>query len=163
MPSAAAVCPLYQAGRGTATTFLDGRGPQVSAINVFDNDAATLWYHPEARVVHHQFKKPIFGEEFRTVLNTGLQIMEEYGAIKWLSDDRNNSAIPPEDADWAQNDWFPRVLEAGWQQWAIVLPENVIGQMDMQQFIENETAAGIEVQVFPDLDEALAWLENTGT
>jgi hypothetical protein len=130
----------------------------VSQITIFDNDMATLWYHPEARVVHHQFKRPIFGEDFKGVLNTGLRIMEEYGALRWLSDDRNNSALPPEDAEWAQEDWFPRVLKAGWTQWAIVLPESVVGQMDMQQFIENEAAAGIEVQVFADPDEALAWL-----
>lgn len=132
----------------------------MSQIVVFDNEYATFWYHPEARVVHHRFKQPIGGDDFRTVLNTGLQIMQDYGATSWLSDDRNNSALSPEDGDWAKNDWFPRVLKVGWRRWAIVLPESVVGQMDMQQFIENQTAAGIEVNVFSDVDAALAWLED---
>jgi hypothetical protein len=112
--------------------------------------------------VHHKFKRPISGEDFRAVLNTGLQIMEEYGAIRWLSDDRENSALSEEDTDWAQNDWFPRVLKVGWQQWAIVLPESVIGQMNMQMFIDQQTSAGVDVQVFSDPDEALTWLESFG-
>ena len=132
----------------------------MSATQVFDNDHATIWYHPEAGIVHHEFKKYIFGQDFRDVLNFGLEIMAERHATKWLSDDRHNSALLPEDADWADNDWSPRVHAVGWTYWAIVLPEGVIGKMNMQKFIEQQSASGIEVRVFADPSLALAWLES---
>lgn len=129
-------------------------------ITVIDNENASLWYHPETGIVHHKFKKFAWGETFRGVLNKGLEQMEEHGATKWLSDDRASSALRPEDGEWAEKDWSPRVAAAGWKYWAIVLPENVIGKMNMQGFIDVQAAAGRTVKVFSDPNEALTWLEN---
>jgi len=68
-------------------------------------------------------------------------------------------ALGEEDTAWAENDWFPRVLAAGWEYWAIVLPDNIVGQMNMKTFIDDYAAAGITVRVFTDPAEALEWLE----
>jgi hypothetical protein len=92
-------------------------------ITIIDNESASLWYHPEAGIVHHEFKKYMWGEAFRGVLDKGLEQMKEHGATKWLSDDRANSALQPADADWALNDWAPRAAAADWKYWAIVLPD----------------------------------------
>lgn len=46
---------------------------------ILENDYATLWYHPESKIVHHKFHKFIYGEKFRSVLNRGLEILEEHG------------------------------------------------------------------------------------
>jgi hypothetical protein len=127
---------------------------------LIDNEYVTLWYHPETKIVHHQFHKYIYGQEFRNVLETGLKVFKEKGAQKWLSDDRNNSALPAEDGAWGQQDWTPRMLEAGWKYWAIVLPQKVIGQMNMQRFIEDNAGLGLTMQAFTDPDEALKWLES---
>ena len=127
---------------------------------VFDNEHVTIWYHPESGVVHHKFKRYTFGQEFRDILNRGLEVMREQGGSKWLYDDRSSGALLPDDADWADNDWSPRVHALGWTHWAIVLPESVIGKMNMQKFIEQQCDSGIEVQVFTDPDHALAWLET---
>ena len=86
-----------------------------------------------------------------------------YGAIKWLSDDRNNSALPPEDSNWAIETWNPRVLNAGWKYWAVVTPEKVIGQLNLQRFVEMYSEMGVTVKVFTDADAALAWLKSEET
>jgi hypothetical protein len=127
---------------------------------LIDTDYATLWYDTEKKIVHHKFHKYIYGPEFRNVLEKGLEVFKEKGACKWLSDDRNNSALPTEDRDWAQGNWSPRVIAAGWKYWAIVLPQKVIGQMNMQYFIDENTKMGLTVQVFSAPDEALQWLES---
>ena len=129
-------------------------------ITVLDNERATLWFHPEPGIVHHQFKKYVYGDDLKTVLNQGCDQMRTNGATKWLSDDRNNSALRSEDTEWVQNDWTPRVLAAGWKYWAIVLPQNVIGQMNMKRFIDLSAETGVKVQVFDNPDEALRWLES---
>jgi hypothetical protein len=133
----------------------------MSTITILDNEYATLWYHEEDGIVHHQFKKYIYGDDFRNVLNRGLELMKERGATKWLSDDRYNSALLPEDSDWAENDWSSRVHALGtWKYWAIVLPEGVIGRMNMDMYIEHQLAEGVVVRVFLDPSSALAWLKT---
>ena len=131
----------------------------MSTVTIFDNEHAALWFHPEAGVVHHQFKTYMRDADFRNVLNQGLELLKQHAATKWLSDDRANSALGDEDTKWAQTDWFPRVLAAGWEYWAIVLPDNVIGQMNMKRFIDQYAEAGITVRVFSDPEEALDWLD----
>ena len=132
----------------------------MSKTTLIDTDYVTLWYDAEKKIVHHKFHKYIYGQQFRNVLEKGLEVFKEKGAQKWLSDDRNNSALPTEDGDWAQENWAPRVIAAGWKYWAIVLPEKVVGQMNMQRFIEENTKLGLTVRVFSDPDEALKWLES---
>ncbi len=129
-------------------------------MTIIDNEYVTLWYHPEHGIVHHQFHKYIYGQPFRDMLSKGADIFEQYGADKWLSDDRNNSALPPEDAEWGDTYWAPRVIQAGWKYWAVVMPEAIIGQMNMKRFIKMYSDRGVTVRAFTDPNEALKWLES---
>jgi hypothetical protein len=132
----------------------------MSKITIIDNEFAFLWFHPETKIVHHEIKKYVFGKHLREILDQGYEQMKKTGAQKWLSDDRKNNALSPEDGEWAQNDWSPRVIKAGWKYWAIVLPEKVMGQMNMRLFIDSYTKVGVTVQIFSNPDEALKWLER---
>ena len=132
----------------------------MSRVTIMDNDYSSLWFHPESGIVHHYFKTAVSGEHFRQVLNRGIDLLEEHKAYKWLSDDRNNSALTPEDSQWAFSDWEQRVLKAGWRYWAIVLPHGVVGRMDMARNVAAIREAGVEATVFTDPAEALAWLES---
>lgn len=127
-------------------------------IVALDNEYASVRVHTEKRIVHHEFKKYIHGPHLREALTTGAELMEKHKATKWLSDDRKNGALPTPDADWAKTVWYPRVLKAGWKQWAVVLPEMVVGQMNMQKFIQDYSKDGIEARVFVRPDLAMAWL-----
>jgi len=132
----------------------------MSTQTIIDNDYVTLWYHPEAKIVHHQFHRFIHGEHFRAVLDQGLDVFKQYGAHKWLSDDRANSALPKEDSEWGLNDWNPRVFANGWKYWAVVMPDKKIGQTNINWLMRENIAHGLVVQVFEDPDEALKWLES---
>jgi hypothetical protein len=127
---------------------------------VLDTNQATVWYHPEGGIVHHFFKRPTRDAAFRQVLEVGLEQMIEHGATKWLSDERNNSALTPEDSQWIIDEWVPRALEAGWRHWAIVLPDYVVGKMDMALYIATRRQMGTNVYVFTDPAEALEWLAS---
>ena len=129
-------------------------------VTIHENEYITLWYYPETKIIHHQFHKYIYGDEFRKGLNAGVEAMKNYGATKWLSDDRNNMALPVEDVEWAKTDWFPRTLKAGWKFWALVQPEKAIGQLNMKQFTETYSKLGVTVNVFSNPDEAMKWLES---
>ena len=64
----------------------------MSLITILDNEYVTLWYHPDKQIIHHQFHKFLYGQAFRDAMNAGTEAMKKYGAHKWLSDDRKNSA-----------------------------------------------------------------------
>ena len=127
---------------------------------ILENEYATLWYRPQGKIVHHQFHKFIHGNTFREVLDRGLDAFKTYGAHKWLSDDRHNSTLTKEDGEWAIMDWSNRVIDAGWKYWAVVLPDRKIGQTNLNMFMKEYIARGLEVRVFEDPDEARRWLES---
>src|ERR1035437_628836 len=106
----------------------------MTSLVLLDNEYATLWYHEESKIVHHHIKKWVSGSEFRSILDKGYDCFVKYKAIKWLSDDRNNSVLKPDDEEWATKNWFPRVLKAGWKHWAVVQPEKLVGQMNVKRF-----------------------------
>ena len=52
------------------------------------------------------------------------------------------------------------VFAAGWKYWAIVMPDKIVGKMNMKRFIEDYSEKGLTIDIFSDPDEALAWLES---
>ncbi len=127
---------------------------------ILDNEHATLWYYPEDGIIHHQFHKFIYGDQFRAVLDKGAEIFKERAATKWLSDDRLNSALPKDDGIWALTDWNPRVRAAGWKYWAVIFPDKKVGQTNLNWFVRESNALGVTALAFEDVDEALSWLRS---
>lgn len=104
--------------------------------------------------------QPVVKEPFRELLTKGAELFEERHADKWLSDDRGNSALHPDDSKWAIEEWSPRVIKAGWKYWAIVMPDAALGKLNMKRFIVMYRDLGVEVDVFGTPEEALAWLKS---
>lgn len=129
---------------------------------VLDNDYATLRYLPEEKIIYHTFNKPIGGERFREVLLNGTQLLTQHGAKKWLSDDRKNSIFDEDDTNWINTIWLPGAIQAGWKFWALVVPEEIAGRMNMDQFIGPILNLGVRVTVFTELDQAHDWLVKIG-
>lgn len=70
---------------------------------IVDNEFVTVWVYPDKKIVRHEFHKFIYGETFRDALTKGAEAFEKHHCVKWLSDDRNNSALLPEDTEWGGN------------------------------------------------------------
>jgi hypothetical protein len=127
---------------------------------LIDDEAVGLWYHPTYQIVHHELRRFVHGQEFRQVLEKGLEAFQMHGACKWLSDDRGNGPLTPRDQEWALNNWAPRVMAAGWKYWSVVLPEKVLGQMNMRRWIETYEKQGVTAQAFSDPLRAMVWLRQ---
>jgi hypothetical protein len=125
---------------------------------ILENEFYTLWYYTDKKIVHHKIKKFIHGNPLREMLLKGMETLKEYKATKWLSDDRLNAALSKEDTEWAQTVWFPQTVAAGWKHWALIQPDNVIGQMNIKRFTEMYAQLGVNVGVFSDPKEAAKWL-----
>jgi hypothetical protein len=127
---------------------------------ILDTDHVALWYYPDKKIIHNQFNKYVYGNPYRDFLNEVTKTFQKYKAQKLLSDDRKNSGISKEDQEWGNKDWFPRTKAAGWKYWAIVQPENSIGQLTMKRVIANIASQGITAEVFTEPKKALEWLEK---
>ena len=127
---------------------------------LLETDKVALYYYPAEKIVHHELKSFVFGEQFRSVLEKGLEAFERFGATKWLSDDRGNGPLTSEDSTWALTEWAPRVMRAGWKFWAVVMPEKVLGQLNMKRWIKEYAERGVTVRAFTDPNEAMDWLKR---
>ena len=127
---------------------------------VINKDYMELWYHPDSKIVHHKMKQTLPKGGHKELLSTGAEYMEKYRAVKWLSDDRDMVVVREEDYKWANENWTPRVLKAGFKYWAIVLPKSAIGTMQMKGFVKQYKDLGVEVEVFETLESAMKWLES---
>lgn len=127
---------------------------------LMENETASLWIYPETGIVHHQLHRPISGQAFRDLLNLGLKQFQEGRATMWLSDDRANTILDPNDSEWSGDVWYPRMIKAGWKFWAVVLPEKSLGQINMRRLAVEVGERQVVVEMFADPAAALAWLEG---
>jgi hypothetical protein len=109
-------------------------------------------------MVHHEMHKIPSSEAFRGLLLRGAELVEQHGATKWLSDDRQNTVVREPDAEWADTVWAPRVLKAGFMFWCIVLPTAAIGKLNMRRFAGEYRKRGLTANVVDDPAAAFAWL-----
>ena len=123
------------------------------------NEFYTLKYHPEHKIIHHEFHQYVHGDHFRNCLIRGLEIMRTYGVTKWLSDDRHNSALSQVDQEWSYTEWWPQAVALGWKYWAIVSPEVTVGKMAINRITKSEELQdNLVVHKFTTPEEALHWL-----
>jgi hypothetical protein len=132
----------------------------MAKLTIIDNPEITLWYYEETRIIHHKIHKMISGKTLRQTLMKGLELFKKNNASKWLSDDRQSSALTPEDTEWGFSVWSPQVIAAGWKYWAVVLPEIMLGQLNMNYVIDDYAKKGVTVELFSDPEAALKWLEE---
>lgn len=130
------------------------------ALPLLEHGHAALWFHPQSKIVHHEFRRFVHGEDLRSLLTAGLDAFEKHGANKWLSDDRGNGPLKPDDEAWARQHWAPRAIALGWKFWAVVKPEKVFGQTYIQRIIDAYARAGVRSQVFENPTAALRWLKQ---
>src|SRR6478735_2341063 len=135
------------------------REPNHERQSILSNEHISLWYYPGLKIVHHQMMQPPTSQEFRELLIKGTETMERFKAIKWMSDDRGNGLLRPDDEAWAQAEWLPRVLKAGFKFWAIVLPEAAIGKLNMQRLAAFHATHGIVSRVEATPAPAFTWLQ----
>lgn len=132
----------------------------MSTITIYDSEQVTVWYYPEKGIIHHQMHEHTYGVDFRKALMAGADAMKKYHAKKWLSDDRNNPLLRPDDQEWGTAVWQPAVFAAGWKYWAVVQPEYDLAKVRMAKLSERFSLQGVKVEFFGDPESAMAWLES---
>jgi len=129
-------------------------------LPVIETPRMSLWIHPDERIVHHQMHQYPGQETLQCVLLKGLDLLKEYGATKWLSDDRAGGALPKSHHEWGDQVWAPRAVAAGWKYWALLPPAQALGHANMTRLVEVYAKQGVTVEIFADVNKAFLWLRR---
>ncbi len=129
---------------------------------ILDDEYVSLWYDPQGKIVHHKMKQFLIPGVFRRLLAADAELMERHGAKKLLSDDQANPVIAPDDINWADEEWFPRVRKAGFEYWAIVVSKTApaVVTMQLKKLQGQRRGQGVTVELFETVEAARAWLES---
>lgn len=129
-------------------------------MTIFDNEYIRMQYDTDTKIIQYHYYPQLNSHFLRAGLDRGVDLLREYGASKWLSDNRETNAHSPEDTEWINTDWLPRAVQAGWRYWALVVPATAVAQMNMKEFVDAFYDQGVRVAIFTDVDEAREWLLN---
>jgi len=132
----------------------------MSPIIIVDNEYITLQYLPDKKIIYHTIHKPIADQMLKDALNAGTESLKEYGACKWLSDNRNNGPLSQEMVDWGLKDWDARTVAVGWRYWAAVVPQAAADAGSLMPLIDILFDMGLRMVLFTDLDKAFMWLDG---
>lgn len=126
---------------------------------ILDNSSITMRYNSRTKILSHQMHRFVYGDAFRQALMRGVAVLDENKAQKWLSDDQSNRAVTADDNAWVEQEWLPSALKVGWKYWAIVQPDAFVAKLYMDRKAYALAKLGLDVQMFGNAQEALAWLE----
>jgi len=127
---------------------------------VYDSKNGHAEWLPDGKILVKTIKGFIYGEELKGLFNSGYDQVVKGGGVKWLSDNRNLKPYRQEDVTWINQDFLPRMLKAGWKYWAVIEPDNVLGNLSMKNFLDFYQQQGITLKIFNNKVDALAWIKS---
>ena len=124
-----------------------------------DNKATNAVYDSRTNAAIGTFVGFLTPDEFKTVANQLLGILETKRLKKQLNDIKQMKVLKPEVQEWLNTDWFPRAQKIGLKYFAFVVPDDIFGKMSMDGANKNaQNAFGMEIQYFNNVDAATNWL-----
>lgn len=129
-------------------------------------NGAIIFFLPEIQSLLLEWKGDILIEEWIEILTRGIEEVRSRKVTKWIGDTSGLGATTEEHDRWVQEMWTPKVAEAGLKKLSIVLPNDIVGEMTMQEMIDNikETATktNVDLQSFytTSFEEAVEWIKD---
>ncbi|MEZ4453248.1 MAG: STAS/SEC14 domain-containing protein [Nannocystaceae bacterium] len=124
----------------------------------YDKPFLTLSWDPDGNIVCARWKDEVSGEPMREGLETGLKLVTEKKAQRWLVDSTMLGSIDPVDVKWVNDIWMPRGVAAGLRWMAFVMAKKIVMQITMKSFIARINDRELANAYFDDVEAARAWL-----
>jgi hypothetical protein len=132
----------------------------MSSDTYADTDDYVVGYDDGVGAATIEWKRFVTGEPFREGMETLLDCIDERNAAKELADSREIKSLDDEDIGWMMGDWIPKAMDAGLESIAVVYPESVIAEMNLERIAEQGADMPVEQMITKDMDEARRWLQN---
>ncbi len=132
-------------------------------ITIFTSDSATVSWNEKAKAVHVEFNTYVHSDELREICDRAMDLQQEKGAQRMISDNRKLTVISQEDQEWISTVHNQRIQDSGIKFVAIVLPEKAIGKLSMKRVVASSVAFDDIQTVFETFDSvegAEEWLNS---
>jgi hypothetical protein len=129
-----------------------------------DEPFVQIDWDEKSQAIVAEWKGSARGEAYRSALDRSLELVRRHKARRWLAIMLESTGVlPPEDAEWLQHDWFPRLLAAGGRRFAIVLPAAGLAALQLNRIKksideEKDDVHTFANRYFDDVKKARAWL-----
>lgn len=120
----------------------------------------TIEWDSDLGAVIHTWTGFTSGEEFRAGCEALLDAIKAKNASYLIVDTRNVKAHDDEDKQWLQEEWTPRMVDAGVEGSAQVHPDSVISKMEMENLAEDMDDIPFENFLTDSMDEARDWVAS---
>jgi hypothetical protein len=117
-------------------------------------------YDGDDDVVMFTWKEFVTGDDFRAGSNTLLEYFEDKDTSKLIVDTSGIEAHDEEDQQWLQEEWTPKMIEAGLEYDAVVHPDSVIAAMDADEIMSAMEELPYEALWTADMSEAREWIAD---
>ena len=119
---------------------------------------AVLRWEPKSRAVCIEWQGWADPTEFAAALEAGLGALVEHRGSRWLADCRDMKAIQQSDQEWLDRSWFPRMIAAGLQRMAVVIPKSGLVMTNLEDIMRKVPGNEIDVAWFATVAEAETWI-----
>jgi SpoIIAA-like len=124
----------------------------------FEAPHISIQFDSKTHSVIMEWKQFVRGDEFRSALDMGLNLLVQQGSSKWLADMRNMGVVAVDDQVWANIDWFPRAVKIGIRKMALVMPQSIVAQSSVIRIMRRVDGINIETAMFDNQADAKQWL-----
>ncbi len=127
---------------------------------LFHEPFLKITYHPGQRMIVLRWTTYATGTDYRRGLEFALDFVRRNKVTYWLADLRHMSAILQPEEKWTNEDWFPRLIQAGVLRKMALLPSSdFFNQMSVDRIMDHSAGAfTFQVGYFRTEEELLAWL-----
>lgn len=101
-------------------------------------------------------------DEFAALLEAEVRALKEHGGTCVLADCRLQRVLSADVQARANQEWVPRVVEAGLKKFAVVLPLSDMAAGHLQERLNEVPPTAFEVAYFTTVGAAEEWLRSSG-
>jgi flagellar biosynthesis GTPase FlhF len=125
-----------------------------------DDTAYTIEWDDDIEAVVHTWEEFTSGQEFRDGCEALLDAIKRKNADRILVDTRGIQAHDDDDQAWLEEQWVPRVIDAGVSYAATLIPDSAIAEMDMEELMTELEEYDYTTMMTADMDEAREWVAS---
>jgi hypothetical protein len=129
----------------------------------YDTSHLTVEYDESMDAVVMDWHDFAQGEDYRSGLDNGLELVKRKKARNWLADLREMGTVSEDDQEWSNTDWFPRAMGTSLSNMAIIKPESVVADMSVDNIMEEVEGGELTTHYFDNRLEAEQWFKDQKT
>ncbi|ANS76214.1 hypothetical protein AWM70_17850 [Paenibacillus yonginensis] len=127
----------------------------------FESKHGVVSWDENLQSVLVEWKGFAYGEEFKSILLQGAELLKQMGGSRVLMDTRQGSAIKAEDKTWIGEFFVRRAYESGLRRLAMLEPASMVAKLSVTRTVSGLGSLPYLQENFTDWDEAVEWLSVT--